>query len=66
MNTFGNLGGFLGPIVVGYAVERWHSWEVPFYSAAALYALGALLWLAVDPARELIPTESRRSSAPSA
>jgi MFS family permease len=62
MNTFGNLGGFVGPIVVGYAVERWHSWEVPFYVAAALYALGALLWLAIDPSRELVP-ETRRTAA---
>ena len=23
MNTFGNLGGLVGPLVVGYMVERW-------------------------------------------
>jgi nitrate/nitrite transporter NarK len=53
MNTFGNLGGFLGPIVVGYAVDRWNNWTLPFYIAAALYAAGALLWLVIDPKRVL-------------
>jgi nitrate/nitrite transporter NarK len=55
MNTFGNIGGFVGPIVVGVAVERWGSWTIPFYIAAAVYASGALLWLAIDPTRKLAP-----------
>ena len=49
MNTFGNLGGLIGPLVVGVAVERWHSWTVPFYITAGVYAAGALAWLAIDP-----------------
>jgi ACS family glucarate transporter-like MFS transporter len=55
MNTFGNLGGFLGPMVLGYAVERWNSWTLPFYVSAAVYAAGALLWLAVRPEEQLTP-----------
>ena len=34
MNTFGNLGGLLCPLVVGWAVERQHSWTLPFYITA--------------------------------
>jgi len=49
MNTLGNLGGLVGPIVVGIAVDRWGSWTFPFYITASVYALGALAWLAVDP-----------------
>ena len=49
MNTFGNLGGALSPVVVGFALERWHSWEAPLWSVAACYALAALAWLAIDP-----------------
>ena len=49
MNTFGNLGGFVGPLVVGYAVERWGSWALPFSITAGVYAVGAVLWLAIDP-----------------
>ena len=50
MNTLGNLGGLVGPLVVGIAVDRWHSWTFPFYITALVYAGGALAWLAIDPA----------------
>jgi MFS transporter, ACS family, glucarate transporter len=49
MNTLGNLGGLVGPIVVGIAVDRWQSWTFPFYITSAVYACGALAWLAIDP-----------------
>jgi MFS transporter, ACS family, glucarate transporter len=55
MNTFGNLGGFAGPVVVGYVVSRWNSWSLPFLISAALYASGAILWLAIDPGRRIVP-----------
>ena len=51
MNTFGNLGGLVGPMVVGIAVDRWHSWTFPFYATALVYAAGAVAWLAIDPLR---------------
>jgi sugar phosphate permease len=51
MNTFGNLGGLVGPLVVGYMVDRWHSWSYPFFVTAAVYAVGAAAWLAIDPSR---------------
>jgi MFS family permease len=53
MNTLGNLGGLFGPIVVGYAIDRWHSWTIPFYIAAVIYVVGAVAWLAIDPGRTL-------------
>jgi len=49
MNTLGNLGGLVGPLVVGIAVDRWQSWSFPFYVTALVYAGGALAWLAIDP-----------------
>jgi MFS family permease len=53
MNTLGNLGGFVGPLVVGYAVDRWQSWTISFYIAAAMYLVGALAWAAVEPSKKL-------------
>jgi len=53
MNTFGNLGGLLCPLVVGWAVERQHSWTLPFYITAVVYAAGAIAWLAIDPDRRV-------------
>ena len=55
MNTFGNLGGFVGPMVVAYTVGKWNNWTLPFYVSAAVYGLGALLWLAIDPQKRLVP-----------
>ena len=54
MNTFGNLGGLVGPLVVGYMVERWASWTYPFYITAAVYVMGAIAWLAVNPHRRIL------------
>ena len=61
MNTFGNLGGLVGPMVIGLAVDRWHSWTFPFYVTALVYASGAIAWLAIDPDRKI----TSAASAPS-
>ena len=63
MNTLGNLGGLVGPLVVGYAVQELGSWTLPFYVTAGVYAFGAMMWLVIDPAME-IATEQFASSSP--
>jgi nitrate/nitrite transporter NarK len=60
MNTLGNIGGLIGPLVVGLAVDRWHSWTFPFYITALVYTGGALAWLAIDPTTPI----ARRTRAP--
>jgi MFS family permease len=57
MNTLGNLGGLVGPLVVGIAVDRWGSWTFPFYVTAIVYACGGLAWLAIDPTQRLMTKE---------
>jgi len=49
MNTWGNIGGALSPLVVGYAVGWWNSWTVPFYITAGIYVFGAVCTFFVDP-----------------
>ena len=51
MNTLGNLGGLVGPLVVGVVVARSASWTIPFHITAALYVMGAAAWLLIDPAK---------------
>jgi MFS transporter, ACS family, glucarate transporter len=67
MNTLGNLGGLVGPLVVGLAVDRWHSWTFPFYVTAVIYASGALAWLAIDPNQPIrvadLTSQSRKRTA---
>ena len=63
MNTLGNLGGLVGPMVVGIAVDRWQSWTFPFYITALVYAAGALAWLAIDPLSPIrVPADGIGSS----
>lgn len=50
MNTFGNAGGAISPIVVGLCLDRWGSWNAPLVTVAILYGLASLCWLAIDPA----------------
>jgi ACS family glucarate transporter-like MFS transporter len=54
MNMFGNLGGALSPVVIGFALERLGSWQAPLLSVAVLYVVAALAWLAIDPADRLV------------
>jgi len=49
MNTFGNIGGALSPVVVGLSLERWNSWNLPLFTVAALYLVAAVCWLRIDP-----------------
>ena len=54
MNTVGNLGGAIGPLVIGRAVGHWHSWTLPFYLMAAVFGFGIVMWLLVDPSRSVL------------
>lgn len=54
MNTFGNLGGALCPVVVGFCLERWGSWTVPLTTIAVLYLVAAACWMAIDPTRPIV------------
>jgi MFS transporter, ACS family, glucarate transporter len=50
MNMWGNLGGALSPLAIGYML-KWtnNNWNFTFYVSAAIYALGILCWALLDP-----------------
>ncbi len=50
MNTFGNLGGWLSPIVTAYMASRF-GWTSALTLAALITAASGLCWLLVDPTR---------------
>ena len=54
MNSFGNIGGALAPVVVGYLVQHFGSWALPFYAMAGVFAVGSVMWLLVDPYRSVL------------
>ncbi len=53
MNTAGQIGGFLSPIVLAWGVDRYGSWTGPLYLTGALYLAGAVCWIWVDSSRRI-------------
>jgi len=53
MNTSGNIGGFLSPIVLAYLVRAFSNWAIPLYVLAGLYLMAAICWLAIRPDRPI-------------
>jgi len=51
MNTSGQVGAILSPILVAAVVRKFSNWSAPLYLAGALFLLGALCWVWVDPTR---------------
>ena len=58
MNTVGNIGGAISPLVVGYAVQWWNSWTLPFFITAGVYLAGGILTLLIDPRKPLWPQQA--------
>ena len=54
MNTFGNIGGAISPLVVAYAVQWWNSWTLPFFITAGVYVFGGLMTLLINPNKRLM------------
>jgi len=51
MNTSGQVGSILSPILVAQVVQRFSQWSAPLYVTGVLFLLGALCWLWVDPTK---------------
>jgi MFS family permease len=49
MNTSGQVGGILSPIVLAVLVKRYGDWSMPLYVLAALYAIASVCWLFIRP-----------------
>ncbi len=54
MNSWGNLGGVLSPIVTGFLVQHLGSWNLPIVLAGGIFMVGALLWLVIDPRKSVL------------
>jgi len=53
MNMMGNFGGALSPFAFGWIVDYTHQWNIAFYVTAAVYGLGGIFWLLLDPVTPL-------------
>ena len=53
MNTSGQVGSILSPIVLIYLVERFDSWNAPLFLMGVLYLVGAAAWYLIDPRKRI-------------
>jgi sugar phosphate permease len=53
MNTFGNLGGAISPVLLGYLLGG-YGWNVPFTISAILCIVAIFLCFGVDPSRGVL------------
>jgi len=49
MNTVGQVGGILSPIVLAYLVDATGDWNLPLIVLAGIYAVDAIAWLMINP-----------------
>jgi MFS family permease len=55
MNTAGQIGSFVSSVAFGYLVKYSHSYDFPLIPMTVMLSMSALLWLKIDPTKELIP-----------
>jgi ACS family tartrate transporter-like MFS transporter len=61
INSIGNLGGFLGPLIMGYLVSRTHSFTVGLWYLVGSFFISAVLMLAVGVGRQQTAPEAPNS-----
>ena len=49
MNTAGQVGGVLSPIVLAHIVERYNNWSIPLHVLSCLYLAAAISWMLINP-----------------
>jgi MFS transporter, ACS family, glucarate transporter len=53
MNSFGNIGGSISPLVLAYLVGKL-GWDEPFFVASALCFIAAILYSRIDASRRIL------------
>jgi MFS family permease len=53
MNACGSVGAGLFPVAIGWAVDRYHNWNVAILGFAALFVGDAICWAILNPKRPL-------------
>jgi sugar phosphate permease len=64
VNTLANAASALSSVAFGYVVTYSGSYEAPFLPMLAALLLGSVLWLKVDPTRQLFEERPARASGP--
>jgi MFS family permease len=57
MNTASSLSAMISPVSAAWLASTYGSFQAMFATATAVYFIGGLLWLCIDPTRRLTPEE---------
>ena len=64
MAGFGNFGGAVSPLIVGFLLQWTHNnWNLAIYISAAVYFAGTICWAFLDPVTPLDNDEGQQSAA---
>jgi MFS transporter, ACS family, glucarate transporter len=58
MNTSGQVGSLLCPLIVAYALKWFGSWNITLYLMGALFLTGTVCWCAIDPRRRIFEDQT--------
>jgi MFS family permease len=53
MNTAGQVGGFLSPIILTLMVNQFGDWNIAIRLSGGLLLVGAICWLFIDPRQQI-------------
>jgi ACS family glucarate transporter-like MFS transporter len=59
MNTTGQIGSILSPVITGWVVTHLSSWQTPLLIMGGLYLASAVFWTQVDPRKRLLLATTR-------
>ena len=51
MNTSGQIAAVASQPIIGYSLDWFHNWNVPFWLLAVLFVMGAICWAFIEPTR---------------
>lgn len=54
MNSLGQVGGLLAPVLFGWLVDKTGSWNAPLLAMAIFYVLSACAWILIDAERPIV------------
>ncbi len=53
MNTSGQIGSVVSPLLVTYLLKRFGDWNAPLLVLGGLFLIGAACWAVIDPRRKI-------------
>jgi ACS family glucarate transporter-like MFS transporter len=62
MNTAGQVGSLLCPLVVAYTLKWFGNWNISIYVMAALFFTGAIAWCIIDPRKQILTQIASKSA----